>query len=67
LDILSIWVILSGIPLVLWSDKVTEEIGYALGIFYEVDLSFHDSGYFGLARILVGLDISKGLVETMKI
>lgn len=34
-----VWVRLTGLPLVLWSDEVFVENGNALGIFYEVDKS----------------------------
>jgi hypothetical protein len=30
------------------------EIGNSLGLYYEVDLSFQDTGYFRMAKILVG-------------
>jgi hypothetical protein len=39
----------------------------ALGIFYEVDFSFRKSGYLGIALILVGLDLIKGLADSMQI
>jgi hypothetical protein len=47
-----------GLPLVLWPKQGFEEIGNALGIFYEVNMSFRYSGYQGIDHILVGLDVS---------
>jgi hypothetical protein len=52
-------------PLILWSEEVFKEIGNSLGLFYEEYTSFYDSGYMGMARILVGLDLSKGLVDSI--
>jgi hypothetical protein len=51
----------------LWSDVVFKEIGNTLDIFYEADMTYHDSRYMGMAWILVGLDISRGLVESIEI
>jgi hypothetical protein len=39
----------------------------ALGYFYEVDKSCLDSRYMGLARILVGMEMKRGLAESMVI
>jgi hypothetical protein len=66
-DILLVWVRIPRLPLVLWSEDVFAEIGNSLGSYYEVDLSFQDTGYFGMARILVGLETSKGLAEELVI
>lgn len=41
------------------------EIGNALGTFYEVDKSYCDSGYMGMARILVELDLKGSLADSM--
>jgi hypothetical protein len=46
---------------------VFEAIGNALGSYYEVDYSFEIQGYYGMERILVGLETNKGLVEEMVI
>jgi hypothetical protein len=43
------------------------EIGNALGIFYEVDKSYCDFGYMGMAQILVGMDLTKGLEDSITI
>jgi hypothetical protein len=39
------------LPLVLWSKDVFAKIGNSLGSYYEVDLSFQDTGYFGMDGI----------------
>jgi len=39
----------------------------SLGIFYEADLSFRKSGYLDISLILVGLDLIKGLEDSMQI
>jgi hypothetical protein len=51
----------------LWPDEVLKEIGNALGLFYDVDNSYKDSGYIGMARILVCLELSKGLANSIMI
>jgi hypothetical protein len=59
-----VWVHILGLPLILWSKEVFEKIGNTLGTFYEANLSFQETGYYGMAQILVGLEVSKGLVES---
>jgi hypothetical protein len=66
-EILLVWVHIPGLPLIRWSKEVFEKIGNTLGTFYEVDLSFQETRYYGMARILVGLEVSKGLVVSMYI
>jgi hypothetical protein len=55
------------LPLIIWSKGFFKEIGNALGILYEVDNSYHDSRYMGMGRIIVGLEISKVLVDSIVI
>jgi hypothetical protein len=62
LDIIPTWVIILGLPLILWSKQFFEEIGNVLGNFYEVDLSHRELSYMGIDLILVGLDIRKGIM-----
>jgi hypothetical protein len=56
-----------GLPLVLWLKDVFEAIGNALGSYYEANYTFCDTRYYGMERILVGLETNKGLVEEMVI
>jgi hypothetical protein len=67
LDIIPAWVRISGLPLILWFEQVFEETENDLGIYYEDNLPYKESIYMGLACILVGLHLSKGLVESIQI
>jgi hypothetical protein len=42
-----------------------KKIGNFLDTFYEEYLSFQETRYYGMARILVGLEVRKGLVKLM--
>jgi hypothetical protein len=48
-------------------EDVFAETCNSLGLYYEVDLSFQDTGYFRMAKILVGSKTSKGLVNELVI
>jgi hypothetical protein len=41
------------------------EIGNALQIFYEVDKSYCEYGYMGMAQILVEMDLTRGLADSI--
>jgi hypothetical protein len=65
MDFFPVQVMLPGLPLILWSDEVFKEIGNSLGLFCEVDNSYYDYGYMGVARILVRMDLSKELAKSI--
>ena len=58
-----IWVCLPNLPIHLWLDSVLEAIGGALGDFQIVDSATSDILHSTFARILVEMDVSKGLLE----
>ena len=62
-----IWVKLPNLPFQLWSEEFFKLIGNTLGSFLEADLSFLDSGACFLGRVLVLLNIRKGLVADIDI
>jgi hypothetical protein len=53
--------------LILWFEEVFKEIGNAFRFFYDADNSFHSLGYMAMARILVRLELSKSLVDSIMI
>jgi hypothetical protein len=63
--LLSDLVRLPGLPLILWSDKIVNEIDNALNLFYEVHNSYKNKGYMGMVRLLVGLDLTKGMTNSI--
>lgn len=62
-----VWVRLPHLPLNLWHPKVLEAIGNCLGVFLKADLSYMQTGRRTVARILVGLQIYKGLADKLPI
>ena len=54
-----------GLPLILWLNEVSMEIGNDLQIFYEVDKSYCEYGYMGMAQILVEMDLKRGLSDSI--
>ena len=58
-----IWVRLPYLPMHLWIDSVLETIGESLGDFLHVDSATFDVLHSTCARILVEMDVSKGLLE----
>jgi hypothetical protein len=64
IDELPIWVRIPGLPPECWSWKCFEKIGNTLGTFMKEDMSFLSSGKMLMARILVSLNIRKGLSDT---
>jgi hypothetical protein len=65
LENVPIWARLPIQPLILWSDDVFKEIRNALGFLYEVDNLFKITGYMGMDHIMVGLEFSKGLTNSI--
>ena len=53
MDIILVWARIQGLSMVTLSN------------FYEVDLYFQENRYYGMARILLGLKVRKGLTESM--
>ena len=60
-----IWVRLPGLPLHFWDTLHFRQIGDILGNYLEADLSFMETHYKQVARILVELNILEGLPETI--
>ena len=52
---------LPNIPFEFWSMEFFKLVGNSLGSFVEVDMSFLQSGVMCLGRVLVFLDLRKGL------
>jgi hypothetical protein len=67
LELVLVWVKPPSLLLILWSDDLFREIGNSLGLFYKVEKYFHTSGYMGMAYILVGINLSTGLKDTITI
>ena len=61
------WVQLPHLPLNLWHPKVLKAIGNYLGVFLKADLSYLQTSRRTVARILVGLQIYKGLADRLPI
>ena len=66
-DTFPIWVKLTNLPFEFWSLDFFKLVGNSLGSFLEDDLSFLQTGVCCLGKILVLLDISKGLVVDLMI
>lgn len=62
-----IWVQLHGLVLVFWSKDKFKEIGNTLHLFYKFDLPFQRSRHISMAWILVGLNLTSGLPESILI
>jgi hypothetical protein len=61
------WILLPGLPLYLWNEGALKAIGEALGSFIVVDKEVLLSTSRKVCRILVEMDISRGLPETLEI
>ena len=57
-----LWTLLPGLPFLLWNRSLLEGIGNTIGRFVAVEEDFMNSYDKRLARVLVELDISKGLL-----
>jgi hypothetical protein len=62
-----VWVRLPRLPMEFWNDKSLKEIGDILGKFILADNSYKSSNAHFVAKILVDLDVSVGLYESMEI
>jgi hypothetical protein len=62
-----IWVRLPGLPMQFWNTHRFAAIGNLLGSYLEVDMSFEDTGYMTVARILVKINLRKGLLQEITI
>jgi hypothetical protein len=47
-SILLVWVCVPRLPLISCSKEVLKNIGDTLGSFYEIDLSFQETRYYGM-------------------
>jgi hypothetical protein len=61
------WILLLGLPLHMWNEGALKDIGDALGSFISVDRGLLTSPVRKVCRILVEMDISRGLPETLEI
>ena len=66
-DSMPVCVKLPNLPFELWSLDFFKLIGNTLGLFLEVDLSFLEPGVCFLGRVLVLLDLRKGLASEIGI
>ena len=64
-DRIPIWVRLPGLPLHFWDPIHFRKLGDILGSFLEADLTFLETHYKQVARILVEVNIREGLPETI--
>jgi hypothetical protein len=60
-----VWIKLPGIPMEFWIVQYLCVIGNQLGKTILMDDSFLYEGYRSIARILVDLDVSRGIFETI--
>jgi hypothetical protein len=61
------WIKKSNLSLDYWSDEGLQAIGNVLGNFIVEDISFKSSSSHAMAQILVELDPSNGLYESIKL
>lgn len=66
-NLFSVWVKAPGLPSFLWVESVFKAIGNRLGTFLEADMSFMETQNREMARILVNLNPSGGLVEKINL
>lgn len=64
-EVFPVWVRAPGLPFFLWTEAVFKSIGNKLGTFLEADMSFLETKIQAMARILVNLDLSKGLGKSI--
>jgi hypothetical protein len=62
-----IWVRLPGLPMQYWNTHRFAAIGNLLGRYLEADMSFEVTGYMTVARILVQINLRKGLYQEITI
>jgi hypothetical protein len=66
-DELPIWVRLPGLPMEIWTLKGFECLGNDLDRYMYVDISFTSTGKISVDRVLVSLNIRKGLTEEIEL
>jgi hypothetical protein len=49
----------------LYYEDTFREINNTLGIYFKADTSYQESEYMGSTRIHVGLELSKGMIESI--
>jgi hypothetical protein len=62
-----LWVLLPGLPLHLWNDEALRAIGNSLGKFISLDSPSLLGSSRMMGRVLVEMDLSVGLPETLEI
>jgi hypothetical protein len=62
-----IWVLLPDLPLHLWNDAALTAIGNSLGTFIALDQQLLKGQWRKMARVLVAMDITTGLPESLEI
>ena len=62
-----LWALLSGLPFPLWNRSLLEGIGNIIGRFEAVEEDFMNTYDKRMARILVEMDITKGLLADVEI
>jgi len=62
-----LWVLLPGLPLHLWNEESYRAIGDSLGRFIALDSKLLDSPSRKMGKVLVEMDITTGLPETLEI
>lgn len=66
-DVFPVWVRAPGLPFFLWTESVFKAIGNRLGTYLEADMSFLKTKNRAMARILVSLNPSGGLPQTINL
>ena len=64
---MSLWVRLLNLPFHLWLDLFLEVVGDVIGDFQMVDSKYLDILHTTYAHIFMVIDISKGLLEEIKL
>jgi hypothetical protein len=62
-----LWVLLPGLPLHLWNEGALTAIGNSLGTFIALDTQLLSGPLRKMGRVLVEIDITSGLPETLEI
>jgi len=58
---------MSCLMLILLFEDMFKEISNSMDLYNEIDNYFQVTGYTGMERILVGLDLTKGMVDSITI
>jgi hypothetical protein len=62
-----LWVLLPGLPLHLWNEEALTAIGNSLGTFIALDTQLLNGSLRKMGRVLVEIDITTNLPETLEI